>query len=259
MKKHIYASGCSYTQKDWYAHENPHIGGWTMWPEHLGNYLNLPVVNTGKSGFGNDYILNISMRYILENYKNIELVAIAWSQVSRYTIYDKHYFNPSSWIQNNGDDWDEKRYGKRHYENPNKYAIYLLNHINKIGDFYTLSSRFVRHVYTLQLLCETLNLKYIFAGAMRPLQLPEWNNSLDNFNEERELKAFTKVDNFYDINKNNTIGWPFQTHLGGKSLTDHPEFFPYGKNRAIPDSHPNANGQKIIAQQFIEHYEKIYG
>ena len=260
--KHIYASGCSYTEKDWYASGNGKgIGGWTMWPEHLGNHLGLPVINTGKSGFGNDYILAVSMRHILENYQNIELVAIAWSQASRYMVYDEYHFNPSVWLNGDPNDWytKDKNLGYRFYENPYSHSQFLLNFINKEHNFYTLSSRFVRHVYTLQLLCETLNLKYIFAGAMRPLQLPEWSKSLENFDVERELKAFTKVDNFYDINQTNTIGWPFQPHIGGAALTDHPEFFPYGKNRAMPDTHPDANGQKIIAQQFIDHYEKIYG
>jgi hypothetical protein len=256
--KHIYACGCSYTQKNWFkTQSDKKIGGWPMWPEILGKHLNLPVVNLAKGGMGNDYILAMSMRYILENYKNIELVAIAWSQSSRYMLYDKHHFNPSVWLEGDPQDWNTEtgNPGYRHYENPYSYSQFLMNHINSRGELNTLASRYVRHVYTLQKLCEVLNVKYVFAGALRPLQLYEWRQ-LDNFNEKKELQSFTKVDNFYDINIANTIGWPFQEELGGKTLTSSDDFFPYGKNRVNNDSHPDENGQRIIAQQYIDHYEK---
>lgn len=255
--KHIYACGCSFTEKDWFQPgSSKRVGGWPMWPEILGNHLGMPVVNLGKSGMGNDYILAVSMKYILDNHKDIGLVAIAWSQGSRHMVYDKHHFNPSVWLEGDPNDWNTKpkNPGYRFYENPYSHSQYLMNWLNSRDELDLISKRYVRHVYTLQRLCEELNLKYIFAAALNPLQLYEWQ-FLDDFDAQKELRQFTKVDNFYDINTNNFIGWPVQEELGGKHLTHGPEFQPYGKNRVPNDPHPDENGQKIIAQQYRDHYE----
>jgi hypothetical protein len=254
--KHIYACGCSYTDKNWrLAGTHRRVGGWPMWPEILGNHLGLPVVNLGKGGMGNDYILAVSMKYILDNHKNIELVAIAWSQGSRYMVYDKYHFNPSAWLEGDPNDWyiKNKNLAYTFYENPYSHSQYLMNWLSLRHELHLISNRYIRHVYTLQRLCEELNLRYIFAAALSPLQLHQWQ-VLDNFDAQKELRHFTRADNFYDINIHNFIGWPVHKELGGKNLTNGPEFQPYGKNRVPNDNHPDENGQRIIAQQYIDHY-----
>jgi hypothetical protein len=91
--KILYTSGCSFSTEDWVIADNRYMEGYEtgphpMWPDILAKRLNLTPINTACAGMGNDYILATSMRYILDNHENIELVAIQWSQITRMWIYD---------------------------------------------------------------------------------------------------------------------------------------------------------------------------
>lgn len=55
-KKYLITNGCSFT-------EGHHMGEIASWPKHLGEFLNLEVINLGKGGSGNDTIINNTIHF----------------------------------------------------------------------------------------------------------------------------------------------------------------------------------------------------
>jgi hypothetical protein len=277
MTKHIYACGCSFTMKNW-RQRGKGVGGWPMWPELLGNELDLPDVNLGLGGHGNDYILQKSVQYILDNHNDIELVVIAWSQTLRMWLYDTESYNPGVWLnlEKNGPNDVYPIHNQNHERYmylPDPYEIskHLIDYFNRKPDpgglGYTLGKTFTRQVYTLQRLCEELNLKYIFAHGTPPMIFQHLEDlQINNLTARKEYLEFSLVDLFHKINTNHFIGWPGHRELGGNSVlklvpgkqSDHE----VGFTNLVPDKwdpHPNANGQQLIANLYLNKYKELYG
>jgi len=272
--KILFASGCSFTQEGWTITEANYMkdyptGPHPMWPEILGNKMNLKVVNHGRGGHGNDYIMQDSIKFILDNYKNIELVCIQWSQLTRMWVYDMNYFNPSVWLNE-----EYRKYGRPEWEEddfngfPNifgdrfKASTKLMKFV--IRDPYTvvdLFKKYLREIYTLQKLCEELNVKYIMGQGFTSHQLDQWKLVNPDLDWKEVLSCLVGQPEFHLINKKTFMGWPCLPELGGITMTDHhPEFSPIPKNRINPiDPHPSAYGQKLLAEQFHSKYVELYG
>lgn len=271
--KELFACGCSFTAKDWVITDQNRMEGYEtgphpMWPEILANRLNLKPVNKACPGMGNDYILATSMKYILDNHENIELVCIQWSEITRMWIFDipeYGYFNPSIWL--NEEDRKYDRWGPDFFGFPyifgdpwqasKKLMSYILQHPDSAMWMY---DKYLREIYTLQKLCEKLGVNYIFAQGFAAHQLSRWQHLNPDLNWEKILQKLIKKPEFNHINEETFMGWPCIPELGGMTLTDgHPEFDPWPKNRMNPiDSHPNAHGQHILANQFYDKYQELY-
>lgn len=269
----LYTSGCSFTAKDWiitdrYRMEGYETGPHPMWPEILAEKLNLTSINKACPGMGNDYILSTSIRYILDNHENIELVAIQWSQLTRMWIYDipeYGYWNPSVWLHKEKritENWDMNHEGFPFiFGDPWVASEKVMSYVLKKPEtIMWLLNKYLREVYTLQKLCEKLNVNYIFAQGFAPDELQSWRLLYPDLDWNQTLRLFIKHPDFYKVNKKKFIGWPVFPELGGRTLTDgHPDFEPLPKNRMNPiDSHPNANGQHILADQYYKKYLELY-
>jgi hypothetical protein len=271
--KILYTSGCSFSTEDWVIADNRYMEGYEtgphpMWPDILAKRLNLTPINTACAGMGNDYILATSMRYILDNHENIELVAIQWSQITRMWIYDipiYGFFNPSVWLDEEdrkNDQWGPDFVGFPYiFGDPWKASQKVMNYVllhpqNMMWMF----NRWLREIYTLQKLCEKLEVNYIFAQGFEPHQLDPWRDHNPDLDWERTLKLFIDHPDFDRINEKKFMGWPCIAELGGSTLTDgHPDFKPWPKNRMNPrDPHPNANGQRLLADQYYKKYQELY-
>jgi hypothetical protein len=271
--KILYTSGCSFSAKDWVITDQNKMDGYEtgphpMWPEILANKLNLKEVNQACPGMGNDYILATSMRYILDNHENIELVAIQWSQITRMWVYDiprYGFFNPSVWLDEENrkyDQWGPDFVGFPYiFGDPWKASQKVMNYV-LLGphNMMWLFNRWLREIYTLQKLCEKLEVNYIFAQGFEPHQLDPWRDHNPDLDWERTLKLFIDHPDFDRINEKKFMGWPCIAELGGSTLTDgHPDFKPWPKNRMNPrDPHPNANGQRLLADQYYKKYQELY-
>lgn len=271
--KELFACGCSFSAKDWVITDQNKMDGYEtgphpMWPEILANKLNLKEVNQACPGMGNDYILATSMKYILDNHENIELVAIQWSQITRMWILDipdYGYFNPSVWLNEKDRKYD--RWGADFVGFPyifgdpwnasQKLMTYILINPDR---FLVLFKKYLREIYTLQKLCEKLNVNYIFGQGFEAHQLHKWRFVNPNLDWEKLLQAFVKEPEFYKINKEKFMGWPCFHELGGMTMTHHhPDFEPWPKNRINPnDGHPSAYGQHLLADQFYHKYMELY-
>lgn len=271
--KELYTCGCSFTAKDWVITDVNRMDGYEtgphpMWPELLAKRLKLKPVNKACPGMGNDYILATSMKYILDNHEKIELVAIQWSQITRMWIFDipgYGYFNPSIWLDEEDrkyDRWGEDFLGFPYiFGDPWKASEKVMKYVLRYPDTAMwMFNRWLRELYTLQQLCEKLNVKYIFAHGFDPCQLEKWHLVNPELKWEKVLERLVAHEDFHKIKKDKFIGWPVIPELGGTTLTDgHPDFDPWPKNRMNPiDSHPSANGQHILADQYYQKYQELY-
>lgn len=254
--KHLYACGCSYTEENWH-HKKRGLGPHTMWPAHLGEKLGLDVVNLGEGGMGNDYILTRSTRYILDNHKNIEIVAIAWSEAHRFSLYETFHFNPTVWLEGSNEDWDTKprNLGYIWQEQPYSWSKHLMKHMNDFEQYGFIFKKYLREIYTIQRLCEELNLKYIFFGALAPIIWAPHERYIGrpNLKKELYLNQFIDSEYFSKINKKNFIGWPVDENLGGHPTTKY-----LTEEYRLSDGHPNAEGQKLIAKKAYDFYKGAY-
>ena len=271
--RELYTCGCSFTAKDWVITDANRMEGYEtgphpMWPEILAGRLDLEPVNMACPGMGNDYILSTSMKYILDNHENIELVAIQWSQLTRMWVLDipdYGYFNPSVWL--NEEDRVHDRWGPDFVGFPyifgdpwtasRKLMTYVLRNPDR---FLVLYKKYLREVSTLQTLCEKLGVNYIFGQGFEAHQAEKWLHLNSNIDMDRVLREFIQLPDFDKIDREKFMGWPCVLELGGTTMTDGlPDFDPH-KNRMNPiDNHPSAHGQHLIADQFYNKYKQLYG
>ena len=233
MKKILLVSGCSYTDKDYQSIYHQEIDcSWPKWPELLAEKLNMECINLGKGGSGQEYIYNSIVDYTLNIKKeNIGLIIPAWSGASR-----RDYQSYKRWQSIL---WDTK------------------------GDMPYFIQRSLRYFYSFQIFCERFNLQYkqvqMISLYTEPLsELQNTNNFGINLQNDIESAKKTLIWSDYyfkGINHKNFIGWPPIIHPGftmrqkfeGPELSDEEKYLISKKDR-----HPNAEGQKLIAQTIYE-------
>ena len=233
MKKILLVSGCSYTDKDYQSIHHPEIDcSWPKWPELLAEKLNMKCVNLGKGGSGQEYIYNSLLDYTLKIKKeNIGLIIPAWSGASR-----RDYQSYKIW---HSILWDTK------------------------GDMPYFIQRSLRYFYSFQIFCERFNLPYkqvqMISLYSEPLsELQNTNNFGINLQNDIESAKKTLIWSDYyfkGINHKNFIGWPPIIYPGftmrqkfeGPEQSDEEKYLISKKDR-----HPNAEGQKLIAQTIYE-------
>jgi len=239
-RKKLIAIGCSYTKmsrkKSLAAIGNRH------WPEYLAEKLDMNCVNLGAAGQGNEYILSKLIDTVLSE-KNIGLVVLMWSEWIRQDFQDPangwYFFHPHK---------DKSR--------KERYPIDLKsrNSILQYNDPYNLTMKSLRYFLMSQMLLK--DIPYLMIQGTSPLQ---------NMNEKTAFKlviaAMVESKIFNEINPDQFIGWPILKQIGGYTVGDIlNKIDPEQKELRISkdDTHPNAEGHKIMAQEIYNAYEKIY-
>jgi len=239
-RKKLIAIGCSYTKmsrkKSLAAIGNRH------WPEYLAEKLDMNCVNLGAAGQGNEYILSKLIDTVLSE-KNIGLVVLMWSEWIRQDFQDPangwYFFHPHK---------DKSR--------KERYPIDLKsrNSILQYNDPYNLTMKSLRYFLMSQMLLK--DIPYLMIQGTNPLQ---------NMNEKTAFKlviaAMVESKIFNEINPDQFIGWPILKQIGGYTVGDIlNKIDPEQKELRISkdDTHPNAEGHKIMSQEIYNAYEKIY-
>jgi hypothetical protein len=239
-RKKLIAIGCSYTKmsrkKSLAAIGNRH------WPEYLAEKLDMNCVNLGAAGQGNEYILSKLIDTVLSE-KNIGLVVLMWSEWIRQDFQDPangwYFFHPHK---------DKSR--------KERYPIDLKsrNSILQYNDPYNLTMKSLRYFLMSQMLLK--DIPYLMIQGTNPLQ---------NMNEKTAFKlviaAMVESKIFNEINPDQFIGWPILKQIGGYTVGDVlNKIDPEQKELRISkdDTHPNAEGHKIMSQEIYNAYEKIY-
>lgn len=229
MKKILLASGDSFTTNKYVSSIHTEMKcDWPKWPQILADKLGMDWINVGQSGTGQEYIYTSIVNNIHKD--NIGLVIVGWSRASRR---DYWYFGQNYW---KNDPWDEK--------GDNKYFI----------------DRTLMFQYSFQQLCKSLNLKYKQFQMIDSYESATWVNQ-PNPNEVWPIakgKLLSRKEHYLHMQKNplfqliddNFIGFPGHEMLGGCNFQD---FLKRpGHIISEKDVHPNAEGQKVLAEAIYE-------
>ena len=274
----LLASGCSYTDKNFKSLDSSIDdnlrGGWSMWPEIMANELNLKCVNKAKSGKDNDFIFDSILEGIAEHGNDIDTVAILWTSADRVSFFNqvlipfaeyhiKLMDNPSK----NLIDWS-KRYGIADLSQRFMSSKYFDK--KEMLDYWV--QRPLSKMYSIIHMCHIYGYGLIMAQGPSYFEPQPMNRMVDakyfpeshRISETDITKTFMNSNyfNFVEKNKKNIIGWPFLNSLGGYDLDNIRSHHNNEQNKLIVsdnDFHPNAEGQKLISNNFIKKYRKIYG
>lgn len=263
--KYILASGCSFTDENFKSISHPDLDvSFPKWPEILGEYSGLKVVNQGKSGAGNDYITNTLTKTILKDHKNIEMVVVGWSEIWRFSAYNHYQFNPILALFRPEMKLHPRQEASRDlYKHMFKQDLIDVHYSSSVPSlFQTHLKSWVDNMLQIQELCKLLGIKYIMAPLCGSFTLQKYKQCLKSFDDEEvgfsEIEwsiMFGKIESFYDLETDHYIGHPFLNNFGGFVMQDKLDSkFCISKD----DLHPNAEGHEFIAGKFYEQYTKIY-
>ena len=230
----IVAAGCSFTSSDFKSYAYPDYDvSYKKWPEILSEHFNCHLVNFARCGYGNDYILDKVIPFILENHSQIDFVVIGWTEMLRFNLYHQHHFNPTHWLE--GKDGDEYSDGYSFLNTPYSVAQKIM----KETDLHKVANKLYEEYNTLILLCKHLNVKFIFGQMLRVLDYDRINFILPH----------------NDIDVNNFLSHPIYDKSIYELMCKDLDRYTIGKF----DRHPNEEGHKFIADLYLKKCEKLYG
>lgn len=239
------ACGCSYTNvrnaRLYPASLHP---GQKCWPNYVADHLKLECVNIGRAGGSNDDIFNQVIKYISEsNHKEVDIVCILWTQMFRVNLWNwaRHTETINVFAQAK--------------KSPNyEIAENLMNRVNKEMDKFIFN--YFSNISIVSKLCDKLGIKLLMAQAI-PFEPTVYDKDLCDTRYFFDRFIEYVIDT--DINTQQFIGWPPILQLGGYALQDSNQPLHNEENRLSADDwHPNIEGHKIIADEYLKRYKEIY-
>ena len=234
MKKVLLVSGCSFTDKNFISDYHPELDtSWPKWPELLAKKLDMDCINLGVMGSGNEYIYTSLLDQIMKmNPSDIGLIMPAWSGAGRK-------------------DW--KSEGKWKNVEMMPYSAYVATN----GDIDWRIEKSMTYYYSLQEICKNNNWPLKQFQMLPVFRGYDWDPTTKMYKDGREKNYKILLKNMYDspyYNKldDSFIGWPTENKLGGFNIKMNvlkgyeKESYQYAVSEI--DNHPNAKGQKIIAE-----------
>ena len=248
LRKKLVVSGDSYTAgtKPYAKQMSPaaeSIG--PLWPEYLGEMLDMDVVNVGLSGRGNEFIYS-SVVDKLASSKDVGLSIAMWN-------FPGKIFGPNVW---------------RHRDDDNAVANVRLNlygrTLTDVRPYLNLSARKAIKNQNM------VSIEHDFLKSLR------WFNAFQNYCENNKIpymqcSAFNIISNdmvflmsnhpiFYTMREDHFYGWPMFEQIGGFNMSDKlNEVDPEMKKFRVSDedTHPNTDGHKLMAELLYNHYVSI--
>jgi hypothetical protein len=107
-------------------------------------------------------------------------------------------------------------------------------------------------------LCNKLGIKIIMGQAMmfEPDAGGIWTKCM---NEEYWDSRYVEMVTDIDFDPKHFIGWPIVQRLGGTAIQDYgSELHKLENVMGEKDWHPNNNGHRIIANEYLKKYKEIY-
>ena len=210
MLKKVLCIGCSLTYGDELV--NPST---SAWPSLLGQLNNWEVHNISKSRSSNDRIIRVAFE---ELHKQYDLVVIAWSQISRFEIFER--------IKNNYRDVSIMCPTVRNFKWAEDYYKYYSSENSNYR-------KWLQQIILLQSYLEKINQPYIFCNAFQ---------DMSNLPQDPEIDRLkNQVDDKY------YLGWMTD------SILDWTYSVPKG-----PGHHPLEEGHLIIANKINSFIHSVY-
>ena len=245
MRKTLIASGCSWTNKNYKSIFHPEMDcSWPKWPELLAEKLDMDCINLGQGGGANNYIYNSLLDQIFSmDINEIGMVISAWTMCLRES-YQKTIAKE-----------------KMEWRNISQQKLFDTG-----SDIKYFINRSLRNYFNLQTLCERYKIPYkqiqmlpLYRWDLRHAVLIEYDAWIGgNYPKAVYKQKMINTHNFlfqnifYDkIDEEKFIGWPAVEELGGFSIQ---EKIIITEKHTISkeDTHPNTEGQKIIAEFIYE-------
>ena len=273
-RKKLIALGCSYTEHYIRSSISPNINhNFTRWPQHLADMLDMECINLGSSGSGNDQILAKALDVSL-NEKNIGLIVLMWSEWQRvgFQTIQGHEEYGSITKSEGWNRWDQVT--------PHQTDVLSEAIFEKQNPIHATRTTFRTFIYAENFL---RNLPYLFIQGTNPLVYetseerkkrrddilagrPVVDGLMGKINQGilQTTKEIISSPYLNYIEKNigdKFIGWPVMSELGGygvDNILDKVDPMRKKLRISLKDSHPNAEGHKIISQEIYDAYEKIY-
>ena len=265
--KYILACGDSFTDRDFKSVEYlDYDCSYKKWPELLANKLDTDVINLGRCGVDNDYIIETAIDHILDHHDKIQLVVIGLSEAWRWSPFRHFLINPIVQAKENLSIRKWHDYEEKHYEVSNWLMVDKLLNIKE----YKLYSQIIfkhyfKQIVRIQKLCKNFNLDLIITSLLGPLSYGGLWDVAKNKNLEIEYssinlaESFMNTPGFYDVDAKAFLGWPCYDQLGGYGLTEVSGGFDFNTMRVGPtDGHPNKLGHEHIAENIYDFYAKAY-
>ena len=291
-RKLLITGGCSYTDPNYLTNDKSlpqERGAWKMWPEHLGNALDLEVINTGSSGSSNETIFHNVLEKIYLYGDRVDTVAVMWTGMDRRRImcgYDINPLSETNIVMGRDPAHTDDRHGPFEWLD----GLGMKNLSYKFftsKDFWKVRVPFIKYsiedslraYVSLAEVCKLHGINFIFMNALFPFDY----NYLEMFHNAGILKCpndrhvstsqeevmkifmnniwFTKIEKTY---KKNFIGWPLYRNLGGTYFDqmrfDGTNGFEKGNSYKVSDidAHPNAEAQEIISKIILERHREVY-
>lgn len=236
MSDILLAAGCSYTDKNYTSWDtnisDNEKGGWDFWPEIVGKQLGLRVVNKGQRGRGNIYILEEIIKSLVALGNKVKVVMILWSDIDRISLPRWDYDITIEAVL---------RLGKGHpivSDEVWDFTQLIVNYFNKNTN-QSLVDNHLANIKFLHDYCKANNIKIIMAQGIGDMR----------YESIIQSEFFQDVENI----KQYIIGWPFTEKLNGYIIANK---IPKQYNISEYDKHPNAEGQRIIADLFLNKYKE---
>lgn len=239
MNKILLTSGSSFSYDFQTSADDPTADvRFKRWPTLLAKQLNYRLINESKPGASNIYIYDQLMENILKHESDIGLVVAGWSYGFKTSVFRNYEIN---FVNLEDQDMGDVELIET--------ATKLKNKIDRNNGIVESLEQSLRLIVYLQDYCDSKNIKCI--------HYPLLNLFKTDLAQQEQLVLLSKISESYFFKKisqfDNIIGWPSDALLGGYSYaTAYPELIISDK-----DHHPNAEGQKIIAQEIYDKYLKL--
>ena len=188
----------------------------SAWPVLLATALNMDVVNAGKQGASNDYIVRSTINAVSE--LRPDLVVIAWSSCGRMEFADEF---------GTYDIWPgctSREFNGRHL-----HRSQLIGYISHHSDDKYEYSRWLQQVILLQHFLKVQNVNYVMCNAFD--------------NQQRNKKFKEENINYWNmIDTSRFLGWPYE------GIVEWAYGTPHGRG-----GHPLELGHERIAQKIAEY------
>ena len=293
MGSKLISIGCSFTDHGYFpkAYNEPNPKDHIFWDQYFAEYLNLELINYGRSGAGGDHHMAMLAEAIAVHGKDIDSIIIGWSGWDRYNypyFYGPELVNP--------------RYDAK-YDNDayNAIAFDKINTSRKIDLAVAAFKSVYAQMYMATKLADSINAKLLIVQMIAPtaVHLPS------NFRPKKKLTPLRWYATFgvevikllYKVTEENPLfnvlaedsrlpGFPFIKRLNGFYMWDEEPYknkydqlweemkkelivgrtkknkvkFKNGERVLFDelDRHPNAAGQKYIFNRMRKHWDEIY-
>ena len=257
LDKILLTGGCSYTDKNFRSLDTTadNRGDWPMWPEIVADRIGLQAINVADSGISNDTIFNNIIDGIMEYGDRIDTIAVLWTTADRIPFFYKTII-PSAELyiesmDNRTEDLDRWMNNRPAGDSVKEFITNDHFNLDEMLSYWMQSG--LRKMYELITICDKFGYKLIMGQGPSYFDETPLSKFLNEPIFSKKIKHFMSNPYFNQLQKhrNNIIGWPLLTELGGWDFDTYRKSY---QNTTVSDKdfHPNAYGQEIFADVFTK-------